>query len=121
MMNQYLFTAISYYAIGAVILWVSAAILLSHPVNRVFIFGQYLTPDGVRVVIQHWPLVSLFGLFIFGCAVEHHLHWYYDRGHRGAGTMLAFMGWIEAGISVITALAVVFIAIRRGVRRWLKT
>lgn len=117
MHGSHIVTAFAYYVIGLTLLVVAARVLAAHPVNRVFIFGKHLTADGVREVIRHWPLVSLFGLFIFACGIEHHVHWYYAGGHKEAGMFLAFMGWIEAGISVITAGVVVSILIRRGVRR----
>lgn len=116
--TAYLVTAVAYYVIGIVMIYVATRVLLAHPVNRVFIFGEYFTAEGVRAVIQHWPLVSLFGLFIFACGVEHHLHWLVNHGRPNLLILLEFMGWIEAGISVITAVAVVVVTVRRGMYKW---
>ncbi len=100
-----LVTALAYYLIGGALIFVATKVLLTHPINRVFMFGDYLTPRGAGLVMSAWPLVSLTGLFVFSCAVEHHLHWLYNHGRPGVALLLLFMGWIEAAISAITALA----------------
>lgn len=113
-----LITATAYYAIGMLLILVAAKMYSTHPVNRVFIFGHYLTEEGMRVVMRHWPLVSLFGLFIFSCAVEHHLHWYYYHEHESVIDYLVLAGWIEAGISTLTAVTLLLMTARWGMRKW---
>lgn len=64
-------------------------------------------------------MASLFGLFIFSCAVEHHLHWVYDHGHPQAKSVaLLFIGWVEAGTALLTAILVLLGAVIWGVRKW---
>jgi hypothetical protein len=115
-----LFTAVAYYVIGLVLLFVAIAVLVTNPVNRVFLVGKYLTPEGARVLMRSWPLVFMFALFIFSCAVEHHLHWRYENGLEVDYAYVLFMGWIEAGISLITAAIVLLGVIVWGVRKWTK-
>lgn len=115
-----IWTAMAYYVIGGVVLLVSAAVLASHPVNRAFFLGAYFTPEGARILMKSWPMVSLFGLFIFSCAVEHHLHWMYEHGHPSTAIYVLFMGWIEAGISLITAFLVLLGVVMWRVKKWKK-
>lgn len=115
-----IFTAVAYYIIGLVLLAVAMSVLVTNPVNRVFVLGKYLTPEGARVLMQAWPLVFMFALFIFSCAVEHHLHWRYENGWETDYVYVLFMGWIEAGISLITAAIVLLGVIAWGVRKWTK-
>lgn len=113
-----LITALAYYVIGLLLIVVAMNMYAVHPVNRVFIFGHYLTAEGMRVLLRHWPLVSLFGLFIFSCAMEHHLHWLHTHGKENIADVLLLAGWIEAGISVITATVLVWMAAQWGIRKW---
>src|SRR5687767_6178564 len=107
-----LFTALAYYIIGGLLIYYAIKVWTTHPINRVFIFGDYLTAEGVRLVMAMWPLVILFGLFIFSCAAEHHIHWLWSHGWERSRWVLLFMGWIEAVISLITAAVLVFLATR---------
>jgi hypothetical protein len=113
-----IFTAVAYYFIGGVTLWVAMAVLATNPVNRVFLMGKYLTPEGARLLLRSWPVVFLFALFILSCAVEHHLHWLSEHGWPEKYIYVLFMGWIEAGISLITAAIILLGVIAWGVRKW---
>lgn len=118
-----LLTAVAYYIIGSLLIYVSVRVWMTNPVNRVFLFGDYFTALGVKTLMSCWPLVSLSGVFIFSCAAEHHLHYLYATGDEEMLLYMTFMGWIEAAVSLITALAVVYVAvawIRRGAGKWLK-
>lgn len=117
-----LIAAMSHYVVALTMLYVSVSLISEHPVNRVFIMGKYLTPDGARLVMRLWPLVTLLGLFIFACAVEHQVRWLAEQpGHPQASIVLPFVGWVEAGISVITASLVLLGAVVWGVKRWRRT
>lgn len=118
-----LMTAVAYYIIGSLLIYISVKVWMTNPVNRVFLFGDYLTQRGVKTLMACWPLVSLFGVFIFACAAEHHLHYLYALGDTDIILYVTFMGWIEAAISLITALVVIYIAARwvtRGAGKWLR-
>lgn len=105
-------TAAAYYIIGSLLIYVAAKVYLTNPVNRVFIFGEYFTPLGVNILMACWPLVSLFGVFIFACAAEHNMHYLFVAGDAEMLLFMAFMGWVEAAISLITAAVVVYMAVR---------
>jgi hypothetical protein len=113
-----IYTAGAYYIIGLLLIVTASMLFSAHPVNRVFLLGKYLTPDGARVLMKNWPFVSMFGLFIFSCAVEHHLHWLFSHGYPNLETGLLFMGWIEAGISIITALIILIKIGHWGWGKW---
>lgn len=115
-----IFTAVAYYVIGITVLTVAMVLLSAHPVNRAFFLGNYFTPEGARLLMKSWPMVSLFGLFIFSCAVEHHLHWLYEHGHPSKAIYVLFMGWIEAGVSLITAFLILLGVVKWRVRKWKK-
>lgn len=48
--------------IGGLLIWVAIKMWRTHPVNRVFSFGPYVTEEGMRLVLQHWMVVFSFGL-----------------------------------------------------------
>lgn len=112
-----LFTAVAYYIIGSLLIYVAGKLWLTHPVNRAFILGPYLTEKGARLLMQSWPLVPLFGLFIFSCAAEHHLNWLYSHGNPELSELVKFMGWVEAGIADITALILLYLVVHCIMRR----
>jgi hypothetical protein len=105
-------TSVAYFIIGFVLIYVAIKVWWTNPINRTFIFGEFLTPQGMAVVMSCWPVVSLFGLFIFSCAAEHSLHYIYVHGGKSVLPFLVFMGWIEAVISAISAVAVVYLITR---------
>ena len=112
-----LFTAAAYYVIGSLLIYVAGKVWLTHPVNRAFLLGPYFTERGARALMQAWPLVPLFGLFIFSCAAEHHLNWFYANGNTELSELVKFMGWVEAGIADITAGILLLIVFRLVLRR----
>ena len=107
-------TACAYLFIGGALLHLAARMWFSHPINRVFIFGPYLTEEGLRAVLKSWPLVFLFGAFILSCAIDHGLDLWFG-GHRVVARGLEIAAVSEAVISVFTALCVLRIVIgQRG-------
>lgn len=113
----HLWTAFAYYVIGPAMIGTAFTVWWTHPINRVFIFGRYLTPDGMRLVMMSWPMVLLFGAFIFSCAVDHHAHWLYRNGSTAIGERaLLFFSTVEAVISCLTALIILYLGGRAMVR-----
>lgn len=107
--DAHLWTAGSYYIIGLVLIGLAFSVWWTHPVNRVFIFGRYLTQDGMRLVMMSWPMVLLFGAFIFSCAVDHHVEYLYSHGRPGLHSAFVFFSIVEAVIAGLTALVILFI------------
>lgn len=106
----------AYYIIGLSMLALAFTVWWTHPINRVFIFGPYLTTEGMRVVMMSWPLVGLFGAFIFSCALDHNVDWLVSNGRSSLTELLKLFGVVEAVISWITALIIVLIGGRSLVR-----
>ena len=108
----HLATAIAYLAIGGVLLRLAGVMWFSHPVNRVFLFGPYLTEEGLKLVLRSWPLVFLFGAFILSCAIDHALDLRLGN-HHGVSRGLEIAAVTEAVISITTACCVLWVAARR--------
>lgn len=111
-----IYTACAYYLIGLVMMVVAVSVWWTHPINRAFLFGPYLTEGGIRLLLHSWPFVFLFGAFIFSCAAEHHVHWLFAHDLAPA-ELVDLLGTIEAVISVFTALCVAWWAARAIWRR----
>lgn len=110
-MSPHVLTAVAYYAIAAVLLELSLRVWWTHPINRAFMFGPFMTPAGVKLMLRNWQLVFLFGAFILSCAVEHSLD-----GHTPHPQQL-IAAWIEAAISLATAGVVLRLRWRAWRRR----
>jgi hypothetical protein len=104
--EAHLWTAGFYYIIGLVLIGLAFSVWWTHPVNRVFIFGRYLTQDGMRLVMMSWPMVLLFGAFIFSCAVDHHVEYLHSHGRPRLRSAVVFFSIVEAVISGITAIVI---------------
>lgn len=115
----HLYTAAAYYVIGAVLLVTGLRLFRTHPINRAFLLGPYLTEGGIRLVLAHWWLMLAFGAFILSCALEHHAEWLLSHGSWPSvitPALLDMLGEIEAIISVATAILVLALRIQ-GWRR----
>ncbi len=106
--SLHLLTAGAYYVIGATLIVVALRMWWRHPLRRAFVLGPYLTAAGVIFLMRIWPLMFLFGAFIFSCAVEHHADWLVVRGTLPPAVMQP-LGQLEAGISWLTALALLWL------------
>lgn len=114
--SAHLWTAFAYYIIGAALLGMAATVWWTHPVNRVFLIGRYLTPEGMKAVLMSQPLVALFGAFIFSCALDHHVEYFMQHGHPELAPALHFFSTVEAVISWATALIIVYLGGRALMR-----
>lgn len=115
MTPAHLITALAYYVIGAVLLVTAFRVWWTHPINRVFSMGKYLTPDGVRAVLQNWWLVMLFAAFILACAFEHNAEWLMMHGYWPdiiRSELIDMLGETESIISVATAACVLWLRVK---------
>ncbi len=113
--HAHIWTAGAYFLIGGALILLAIRIWWTHPINRAFLFGPYLTPAGVRVLLHHWPLVFLFGAFIFACALDHAAEALATLGWWPkllTADFLKFLATGEAVVSVVTALVVMLVARR---------
>jgi hypothetical protein len=111
----HLITAAAYLLLGGVLMGWVVRVWWTHPVNRAFGFGPYVTPEGVRLIIRNLPLVGVFGLFILACSADHAIDWLYQRGFVPY-VIFETAAIFEAIVSAGTALAVVWLSIRRRAR-----
>jgi len=111
--DPHLWTAGAYCVIGLMLLAGALHIWWTHPVNRAFTFGPYLTEKGVRLVLRMLPLVWLFGLVIASCAVDHAAESMAMVG-MVPWPVVHVLGLFEAVVSWITALSMVWLAVRSG-------
>lgn len=107
----HLLTAFAYYVIGAILIYVAVKVWWTHPVNRAFLFGPYLTETGVRELLRLWPMTFMFGAFIASCAVDHNLDWLAMRGMADP-RWVETAALVEAIISWGTALSLLLICLR---------
>lgn len=113
---SHLVTAIDYYVIGFALLLVVFRIWWTHPVNRAFVFGPYVTPEGVSLLLRNLPLIALFGAFIASCALDHHLDWLAGR-RLVSYELVEIAALVEALISTLTMISIVLLVIRAIWRR----
>ena len=111
----HLVTSLAYYVIGGVLIWLAMRLWFAHPVNRVFMLGEYLTEKGLRLVLRLWPFVFLFGAFIFSCGIDHTLD-HFHRESRISHMAFDAVAITEAVISLWTAGSVVWVTATW--RRW---
>lgn len=105
----HLATAFAYLMIGVILLWISLKVWWTHPLNRAFRLGPYITEDGLRLVLSLWPFVFLFGAFILSCAIDHAAHFALEMGWLNH-LWRDFFAVIESVISLWTAGCVVLAA-----------
>lgn len=104
-------SAAALFLIGLALVGFVVRVWMTHPVNRVFLIGRYVTADGLELILKNLPTVFALGLFSLTAAiakVAYALRW--------AGTLSGhpadFIGTLEAMFSVWAACCVLL-----GVRR----
>ncbi len=103
MFDLRLVTAVALLIIGFCFLVFSARIWLTHPVNRVFTIGPFVTEAGLQLVLRHIPLIFILGLYAVADAVTEVA--YYARAHWG-------LGWAPANsLSVLSSVMAIFASV----------
>lgn len=111
----YLLTAIAYLIIGVPLVLLALRVWWTHPINRAIRYGPYITPAGLKVLLNNWPFVFLFGVFILACAIDHAGGWIYANGYGGTWLTaheLGVIAGIEVAVSLLTALSVVWAGVK---------
>lgn len=76
---------------------------MTHPVNRVFTIGPFVTEAGLQLVLRHIPLVFALGFYALATALADAVH--YARSHWG-------FGWDAANtLSSLSSVMAVFAAV----------
>ena len=101
--------------IGLALVGFVIRVWMTHPVNRVFLVGKYVTTDGLELVLKNLPTVFALGLFALTAAlakVAYAKRWAGSLGDHPAD----FLGTLEAIFS-IWAAGCVLLAVGRLCRR----
>lgn len=109
-----LISAIALFLIGFALVGFVVRVWMTHPVNRVFLVGKFVTEDGLRVMLNNLPTVFVLGLaaLTMGAAkVGYAMRW-----AGGPEYPADFLGTLEA-IFLIWAAGCVFLAVVRLCRK----
>lgn len=109
-------TAICLCIIGFIVTGFTLKVWWTHPINRVFLFGPYLTPEGLKVILRGWPMLFLLGALAISGGVSRFVHWLRWRG-LAADELASMVGLVEAALSLWAAGGLVIFAVRTW-RAW---
>lgn len=94
-----LITAFGLFVVGVILISGAVKMWATHPVNRVFTLGQYVTEEGLRLVLNNWIIVFTFGVTALAEAAGRVAYWAQDKGLISPGITGA-IGVLEAGFTV---------------------
>lgn len=97
-------TATSLWVIGAIVTGFALRVWGTQPVNRAFLFGPYLTPDGLRLILRGWPTLFLLGATALAGGFGRFAYWLKGRG--SGDELAALTGVIEAIVTTFAAATV---------------
>lgn len=109
-------TAVCLWVIGFIVTGFTVKVWWTHPVNRAFLFGPYLTEAGLRAVLRGWPLLFLLGAVALAGGFSRFIYWMSDRGGMPEEAA-AMAGMIEAALSLWAAGSLVIFVVRTW-RAW---
>jgi hypothetical protein len=104
-------TAICLCLIGLIVTCFTVKVWWTHPVNRAFLFGPYLTQEGLRVILRGWPLLFLLGALALAGGFSRFVYWLRWQG-ASVDDLAGMAGLIEAGLSLWAAGAMVIFTVR---------
>lgn len=113
--TAHLISAVAYVVIGAPLVVIAFRVWWTHPINRAIRYAPYITPAGMKALLRNWPFVFLFGVFILACAIDHGAQWVFNHGYGGTWLTpwhLNVIAEIEASVSVMAALAVLWVGVK---------
>ena len=109
-------TAFCLWIIGSIVTAFTMKVWWTHPVNRPFLFGPYLTPEGLRVVLNGWPMLFLLGALALAGGTSRFVHWLRWR-HWASDELASIFGLIEAALSLWAAGTLTIFTVRTW-RAW---
>jgi hypothetical protein len=113
-MDPRLISAVALLIIGLSVCGFVLRVWNTHPINRVFLVGDYLTEKGLRFLLKY-VLVTAFAGGLYALAMAAAKFAYVARWRGGAVPADAF-GSIEAVFSVWAVVAVLWVVIQLGRR-----
>lgn len=97
--------------IGLIVTGFALKVWFTPPVNRVFLFGPYLTQKGLEIALRGWPMLFLLGMLALAGGVSRTVYWLRWR-HMVADELAAAAGLVEAAFSLWAAGALVMFSAR---------
>jgi hypothetical protein len=104
-------TGVSLCLIGFIVLAFTFKVWFTHPLNRAFLLGPYLTPEGLKVVLRGWPTLFLLGALAIAAGVSRLAYWLQARDYA-PDELAATLGLIEASLSLWAAGTLSVFALR---------
>ena len=111
MLDPRFISAAAFIIIGLCIIFFVARVWMTHPINRVFKVGPYVTEEGLRLMLSHLPTIFSLGLFSLAAGLAkgaYALRW---RGNYN-GNWADLFGLIEAIFAVWAASCVIVAVVR---------
>lgn len=97
-------TAIAYAVIGVSAVVLGLRVLATHPINRVFALGAFLTEEGMRALLRVVPLLIALGMFAIASALSRLAYWQAGVDHASSGWP-HFFGVIETVFALWAAIS----------------
>lgn len=97
--------------IGFIVIGFTIKVWWTHPANRAFLFGPYLTQDGLRLILRGWPLLFLLGALALAGGVTRFVYWLQGLG-ADLNDIAGMAGLVEASLSLWAAGALVTFTVR---------
>lgn len=104
-------TAVCLWVIGLIVTGFTVKVWWTHPVNRAFLFGPYLTQAGLKAVLRGWPLLFLLGALALASGFSKFAYWLQAQGAEVDG-LAGISSLIEAALSLWSAGGLVIFAAR---------
>lgn len=108
-----LLAAFGYYVTAIVLLRAASHVWSMPPQRRALVFGPFLQPRGVAVLLRYLPVVWIIGASILGCAVGRTANWIaYPAATHQAPEWVVALRTLECLLALSAGAASSFIAIR---------
>ena len=111
MFDPRIISAIALLVIGLTINAFVVRVWRTHPVNRVFLVGEFVTEEGLRLMLKNLPTVFALGLFAIAAAFAKFAYAARWRG-KVDNHFADFFGVIEAVFAVWAACCVMIAMVR---------
>lgn len=109
-------TAACLWVIGCIVTGFTLKVWWTPPINRAFLFGPYLTEEGLRTALRAWPLLFLLGALALASGFSKFAYWLQAKGAEVEG-LAGMAGLIEAALSLWAAGALIIFTLRTW-RSW---
>lgn len=111
-MDPRFISAIALLLIGLSLIGFVVRVWLTHPVNRVFIVGPFVTEDGLRLLLRNLPTGFALGLFALAAGLAKIAYAARWSGNETGENLADFFGIVEAVFAVWAAGCVLVTLVR---------